>query len=142
MNSKISKILVSGIAFIVAAAIGYFSVSYFFTDKKDTLEMLKEEAKRINNKTPVQIDEETRLDSVVATSESSFDYFYTLIYKSDSVNKDTIAKYVKPTIVAKLKTNPEMDYFREHKITLNYHYYGYDGLPAVTINITPELYKK
>ena len=141
MNTKVSKLIITAIVFLVTAALSYYAVHYFFFKKDDVYSILKEEAIKINKQTPIKLDEETTLDSAVARGEKSFDYYYTLIYKADSVNKDTVAKYVKPTIIARLKSNPEMDYFRDNDVTLYYHYLGYDGLPAATLKITPELYK-
>lgn len=141
MVSKFLKSNFLTLIFVGVAVILYFSIRYFFINSPSIYSALESEALKINSKTPIQIDEETRLDSAGVTGERSFDYYYTLIYKSDSVNKDTVTKYVKPLIVAKLKNNPEMNYFRENDITLNYHYFGYDSLPAVSIEIKPELYK-
>ena len=90
----------------------------------------------------MQLDEETRMDSAAVTGERNFDYYYTLIYKSDEVNKDTVNKYVKPLLIERVKTSSEMNYLKDRDVIFTYNYYGYDGKPAVSIEITPKLYNQ
>ncbi|RXG24959.1 hypothetical protein [Leeuwenhoekiella aequorea] len=140
MTTTFKKILITAVVAIPTAVISFLVIQYLLRDKSDIFQSLQKEAAYINTQTPLQLDEETTLDSAVAMNKNSFAYYYTLIYRSDAVNKDTVTKYVKPALIARLKNNPEMDYFREKKITLYYHYFGYDSLPAVTLKITPDLY--
>ncbi|MFI8378813.1 hypothetical protein [Leeuwenhoekiella sp. NPDC079379] len=141
MNFKVSKSISVILVILITAVLSYLAIQYLFLEKADVDHVLEEETIKINKQTPIKLDKETTLDSAVVSGEKSFNYYYTLIYKADAVNKDTVVKYVKPTIIARLKSNPEMDYFRNNDVIIYYHYLGYDGLPAVTLKITPDLYK-
>ncbi|MEH6659073.1 hypothetical protein [Leeuwenhoekiella marinoflava] len=136
---KTSSIVIAVISFLIFGGISFYLVSKLF--EPDVQETLIEVALELNKQAPIQVDEETRLDSATVTGDKIFDYYYTLIYRSDMVNKDTIAKYIKPGIIAQLKSSQDMSYFKEHEVTLNYNYYGYDGKHAVSLKITPDLYK-
>lgn len=136
---KTGSIAVAVISFLIFGGISYYLVSKLF--KPDVQENLIEIALELNKQAPIQVDEETRLDSAAVTGDRTFDYYYTLIYRSDMVNKDTIAKYIKPDIIAQLKSSQDMSYFKENHVTLNYNYYGYDGKQAVSLKITPDLYR-
>jgi len=136
---KTGSIAVGVISFLIFGGISYYLASKLF--KPDVQETLIEVALELNKQAPIQVDEETRLDSAAVTGDQIFDYYYTLIYRSDMVNKDTIAKYIKPNIIAQIKSSQEMSYFKENNVTLNYNYYGYDGKLAASLKVTPNLYK-
>ena len=136
---KAGSVIVGVLTFLLVGAGTYYLVSKLL--EPDVQTRLAQVAKELNKQAPVQVDQETRLDSAAVTGNKAFDYYYTLIYRADMVDKDTISKYIIPEIVSKIKSSPDMSYFREHEITLNYTYYGYDGNHAITLNITPDLYK-
>jgi len=136
---KTGSIAVAIISFLIFGGISYYLVSKVF--RPDVQENLIEVALELNKQAPIQVDEETRLDSAAVTGDRIFDYYYTLIYRSDMVNEDTITKNIKPGIIAQLKSSQEMSYFKENDVTLNYNYYGYDGKLAASLKITPDLYR-
>ncbi|MAW96724.1 MULTISPECIES: hypothetical protein [unclassified Leeuwenhoekiella] len=124
---------------IIVGSLSYYLVQHFVFNK-NLQEELQEAADQLNAKTPMQLDEETTLDSAAVTGDRNFDYYYTLIYKSTEVNKDTVEKYVKPMLVERVKSSAEMNSLKKKQVIFTYNYYGYDGLPAVSIEISPELY--
>ncbi|PHQ28596.1 MAG: hypothetical protein COA80_00280 [Leeuwenhoekiella sp.] len=126
---------------LVVGFLSYYVVRHFVFNE-NLQEELHEAATQLNAKTPMQLDEETTLDSAAVTGERNFDYYYTLIYKSTEVNKDTVEKYVKPMLVERVKASSEMNSLKEKEVIFTYNYYGYDGLPAVSIEITPKLYNQ
>jgi len=138
-NPKKNK-AVSIIAGLIAFAIAFFGVQYFFSNS-DFEAQMKEAALELNKQLPMNIDDVTRLDSATVVSKSRFAYHYTLnnVAKSE-VNLDTVAKYIKPGIIENIKTSPEMAPYRKNKITMDYVYYDKDGSLVTTISVTPDLY--
>ena len=139
MSSK-KTTAVTTISAVIVGLLTYFGVSHFLFE--DTIEeVLRKSASEINSKTPVQLDEETRMDSAAVTGARNLDYYYTLIYKSDEVKKDTVYKYITPTLIEQIKASSEMKYLKDCDVIFTYNYYGYDGKPAVSIEISPDMYK-
>lgn len=105
-------------------------------------EMLKESVKEINRKTPMEIDQFTRLDSAGSTKASEIKYYYTLVlYSKAEVNGDTMQKYVAPGLIQTVKSSDELKYMRAHDITMSYIYHDKNGEPITEISVTPQLYK-
>jgi len=103
---------------------------------------LKNIANEINKTCPIVVDQYTRLDNVSVLPNKVLQYNYTLINISkDEVNMDTVDKYIKPTILNSVKTDPSMKYQREHEITLSYHYRDKNGNFVMKYDVTPSMYK-
>ncbi len=138
--TKTTKVTVTALIAIISAFLAYYTVSHFVND--ENLEQnLRETAAQLNQKTPMQLDEETTLDSVAITGKKNLDYYYTLIYKSTEINKDTVEKYVKPMLIERVKASSEMNTLKDQEVIFTYNYYGYDAQPAVSIQVTPKLYQ-
>ncbi len=132
---------VTTVTAVIVGILTYYGVSHFLFNN-NLEENLLEAAAQLNQKAPMQLDEETTLDSAAVTGDHNLDYYYTLIYKSTEVNRDTVAKYVKPMLVERVKNSSEMNSLKKQGVIFTYNYYGYDGEPAASIRITPELYQK
>lgn len=128
-------------SFIVAFIIAYVGVQYFNASSKIE-KQLKEAAADFNTKLPMQTDTFSRLDSVEAIEDHSYNHYYTLIeMEKAEVNFDTVNKYVKPELLRNARTNPDLQGFRDYKITLNYIYYDKNGAFVIKIAATPETYE-
>ena len=139
MSDKKAK-TVTTITAIIVGVLTFYGVRYFLFE--DNIEdVLQEAAVKINREAPLQLDEETRMDSAAVSGKRNLDYYYTLIYKSTEVNKDTVNKYVKPLLIERVKSSSEMNYLKDQNVIFTYNYYGYDGKPAVRIQISPDMYK-
>lgn len=88
------------------------------------------------------IDAETRLDNAIALPPNTIQYNYTLI-NMDKATADTVAmkNYVEPSIVNNIRTNPQMEFQREHKTTMNYYYKDRNGQYLFLVSVTPEQYQ-
>jgi len=132
------------VAFAVFYAIGQFGgeaiVKFFRKPAFD--KALMEIASELNKTCPIMVDAETRLDNSMALPNNIFQYNYTLVnIDKDSVNIEEARKYLEPTIINVVKTNPEMKVFRDNKTTMNYSYKDKSGIFLLTISITPEKYE-
>ncbi|GAB2766053.1 hypothetical protein [Salinimicrobium soli] len=124
----------------IAFALTFYGVQQFF--KPDLEKELKEVAVEINKQSPMQVDASTRLDSASSVGKTNVVYYYTLVEMERSeVNLDTVNKYVRPGIIENVKTHPDLKYFRDNNITLDYNYYDKNGEFITEISVTPDLYK-
>ena len=139
-NSKKGTIL-GLVVGIIAFALSYYGVQQLF--KKDVGSQLENIALELNKQLPMRIDEYTRLDSTATHGKTSFIYYYALFdLERSEVNLDTVNKYIRPRIIEDVKNSPELQYFRDNKITLEYQYFDKVGVFVMEILVTPELYKK
>ncbi|MGX1927768.1 hypothetical protein [Flagellimonas sp. 2504JD4-2] len=139
-KSKKGKVI-GTIVGIVAFAISYYGVQQLF--KKDFETELKKAAVELNQQTPMQIDQFTRLDSAGTKGKTNFTYYYTLVEMEKSeVNLDTVNKYIRPDIIENVKKNPDLKIFRDNGVTMDYKYFDKKGEFALEISVTPELYRK
>ena len=72
MTTKFKKILITAVVAIPTAVISFLVIQFLLRDKSDIFQSLQKEAVYINNQTPLQLDEETTLDSAVAMNKNSF----------------------------------------------------------------------
>ena len=138
------KIIAIIVSIIVIALAGIFSesvVNYIFGTSDDYIEsQLVKMSNEINKKCPFMVDSETRLDNT-GTYRKNFYYYYALInYDISEVDvKDLIYK-VKPALLDSIKTNPDMKFLREHKITFIYNYRDKSGITIISFKFTPQDY--
>ncbi len=136
-KGKTIGIVVGMLAFVLS----YLGVQQLF--KKDLETELKNAALELNKQTPMQIDEYSRLDSASTKGKTNFIYHYTLFdLEKSEVNLDTVNKYIRPSIIENVKNSPELKFYRDNEITMDYKYYDRNGVFVTEINVTPELYKK
>lgn len=89
------------------------------------------------------IDAETQLDNTLALPNNTFQYNYTLINIDYSTLDSTEFKSIMtPNIVEQVKTNPQMEFFRKNKVTLNYYYRDKHRHYMSLITITPDMYEQ
>ena len=120
--------------------IGYYAVDFF---KKPAFDKaLMETASEINKSCPIMVDNATRFDNAAALPDKVFQYNYTLVNMvKDSIKIEDLKKYLEPTIVNFVKTNPEMETLRDYNTTINYYYKDKVGIYLFTISVKPEQYK-
>ena len=136
---------------ITLSVLGYFTYQKLVENKVfETIENvintaknpLKLIANEMNKSCPMMVDEETRLDKVTLPSKTVFQYNYTLInYEKTEIDTVKIKSNLELNIIQLIKTNPQMEYQRQNKVTMNYIYNDKNGDYLMSIIITPELYK-
>ncbi|MDB4534690.1 hypothetical protein N9242_07450 [Vicingaceae bacterium] len=122
----------------------FFALAYYGSQQlfiKDLESELKNAALELNKQTPMIVDQFSRLDSASTIGKTNFIYYYTLaeIEKSE-VNLDTVNKYIRPNIIENVKNSPDLKFYRDNNITLDYKYYDKNGKFALEISVTPEIY--
>lgn len=100
-------------------------------------------AEEINKSCPIMVDAETRLDNAVALPGNIFQYNYTLVnYGIEGLDPVELKKFMEPVITNNVSTNPQMQYQRDKKTTVNYYYKDKDGVFLFEISVGPDKYSK
>lgn len=127
---------------IVAAALIIFVVRQSWFDTSYEKE-LTEIANQLNANCPVMIDADTRLDSANVLPDNTLQYNYTMVrVLKDSINIQDFRSNLEDILLNAVKTNPELKPYREHKVTLMYHYKDKTGSLVTKITLSPEQYGK
>lgn len=138
---SVGKVLMAIVGGILAFGITFFVAQQIYLKATSFDKELMQVAIVYNSSCPLMVDEETRLDNVVALPENIFQYNYTLVNMTkEEVKVDTLKKYLEPVIVNNVKTNPDLVIFREKKTTLNYYYKDKNGEFIHKISVTPDMY--
>ena len=135
---KLTGIIVGAIAFIVA----YFFVQQLLFRAPNLDDAMMKIASEINESCPIMIDSETRLDNTITLPSKVFQYNYTLInMEKEAVDIIMLKNHLEPNITNFVRTNPDMKFQRDNKVTVNYYYKDKNGNYLLTISVTPEQYE-
>ena len=139
-ESKKKKLLGS-IVGVIAFGIAYWAVQHFFFGVPNIDTQLNAIASEINKSCPMMIDKETQFDNAVALPDKVFQYNYTLVnMEKGTVDTVAIRNYIIPIATNNVKTNPDMKYQRENKITLKYYYKDKHGDYLFSFVVSPDQY--
>jgi predicted RNA-binding protein len=127
----------------VLSLVGIVYMVYVFTKPVSFDRLLLQEAREKNRSCPQYVDQETRLDNTTVLDGNVFQYNYTLIKRvKDSIQVEALRSYLEPSIIANIKTNPDLRYQRENNITISFNYKDKNGQAVLKISITPSMYNK
>ena len=103
--------------------------------------MLRITAEKINERCPMMVDKNTRMDNVAALSNKTVLYNYTMINNLvDDFTDEYFENEFGPILINQVKTNPGLSSWRENNVTFKYHYSDKDGVSIKQYTITPEMY--
>lgn len=138
---KITSFIVSIIIIALAGAIAILTVSKLADTSNVNIEaQLIKMTNEINLKCPFMMDAETRLDNTGAYRKNIY-YYCTLVNNSISeVDVKYLIYKLKPALLNNIKTNPDMKFLRDHKVTIIYNYSDKSGLHIVSFKFTPKDY--
>ena len=135
---KIAGIIVGIIAFFAAS----FLVQQLFFKAPKLDKIMTEVMSEINKSCPIMIDSETRLDNTVVIPPNIFQYNYTLINMEEgTVDIAMLKNHLEPNITNFVRTNPDMKFQRDNKMTVNYYYGDKNRNHLFTISVIPEQYE-
>ena len=103
---------------------------------------LASETSLLNGKCPEMVDEETRLDSVVLSTEGKLVYNYTLTKRtSENVNGQVFKSYLIPAILENVRYNGSLRMFRDSSVSMVFNYLDQNGVFVTEISIEPAQYQ-
>ncbi|MDU1904753.1 MAG: hypothetical protein E6772_08220 [Dysgonomonas sp.] len=105
--------------------------------------VMVEISNEINKTCPIIVDAETRLDNTSFLLGKTLQYNYTLLSaEAEFIDTLEFKKIMEPQILNATSTSPQMKYFRDNKVSLNYLYKDMHGEYICIIFIKPEQYAK
>lgn len=143
MSAKVG--LGFAITFAIFYAIGQLGGEYLTSVLRGPVydKVMMEYASELNKNCPIMIDNATRFDNATPLPGKIFQYNYTLVSMvKDSLNIDELKKYLEPSVINFVKSNPEMKTVRDNNVTINYSYRDKAGIFLFTISVSPDLYKQ
>jgi len=97
---------------------------------------------QFNEKCPMMIDAETRMDGIEVKNGNTIVYRYTLINLfASKVDTSLFAKALRPGIINTIKTNAELAELKRIKSSFEYYYKDREGKFIYSFIITPEDYQ-
>ena len=140
MKNKIT-IAITAVALIIGITFGKGIVQLMFakSDQPPIREVLAYASNKLNATLPMQVDQDTRLDSTIAGPGAVFTYMYTLVnYTGSEYSSVDFINTMKPRLINGYKTNPEMAVYRKGEVALHYYYRDKNGSEVAKIIITPK----
>lgn len=112
------------------------------SDKKAINKKLTEMASNLNESAPVMLDDFTRFDKATVTNDNVFQYNYTVL---NTQNPDSLIKEVESSLIKNIKlefnTNPQLLFFKENNISIDYVYNDENSKIIRRIQIDSSNYK-
>ena len=112
------------------------------SDKKAINKKLTEMASNLNESAPVMLDDFTRFNNATVTSDNVFQYNYTVL---NTQNPDSLIKEVENSLIKNIKlefnTNPQLLFFKENNISIDYVYNDENSKIIRRIQIDSSNYK-
>ncbi len=112
------------------------------SDKKAINKKLTEMASNLNESAPVMLDDFTRFNNATVTSDNVFQYNYTVL---NTQNPDSLIKEVESSLIKNIKlefnTNPQLLFFKENNISIDYVYNDENNQVILRIQIDSSNYK-
>lgn len=139
-NNKKQKSVKTVVAFVVPL-FAFLLVRQIIYQTPSFDNAMMEVASEINAVCPLMVDKDTRLDNALALPDNTFQYNYTLIHMEISqIDIEDLTNYLEKTIVNNVRTNPDLQIFRDNQTTMAYYYRDKNGVFMTKIEVAPEEY--
>ena len=127
---------------IVLFSMASFLVKQYLSKPPSLYKELMEIASEVNKTLPIMIDRETQLDNTISKSPNVFQYNHSLInFEKENLDVLELKNELEPKILNTVRTNPNLQYFRDKDVVINYYYKDKNGMFLLEITVTPEQYK-
>ncbi len=117
--------------FIITFVVAFFGTKWAMSQFKSSHSELKNAAVELNKMCPKMIDAATRIDSAVAL-DNTLQYHYTLVAIDKAVTTiplEEASQFCQKNAQTNLDSNPSMKFYRDNKVSLEYHYRDKNGKP-------------
>lgn len=142
---KIIKYALMLVALIFIAGTGKL-IAAFLNDQLNTpsnkidniQKVIRETAEAVNQKTPITVDKDTRLDSVAALTRNLV-YYYTITTSNKSdLDMNFVNNQFSNSVKNKACTTPELEIFFKNGASVSYVYNDKSGIRITDIKVTNE----
>ncbi|QED37601.1 zinc ribbon domain-containing protein [Antarcticibacterium arcticum] len=142
MEKKSSKNTIPGtIAGVIFFLLSFFAVQHFFFNEPVFDTTMSKIADEINKQCPMMVDADTRLDNALVLPGNVFQYNYTVMNAElENIDVQAFKTYLEPIITNAVSTDPQMQFQRDYKTTMNYNYKDKNGRHLFLISVTPDKY--
>ena len=96
-----------------------------------------EESNAANRTLPKMINDFIRLDSTSTGSNRTLHYHYTLLRSKVGLDSTQLNAILRDGILNEYRTNPDLKFFRDNRVTLDHDYYDADGNMVGTVEVGP-----
>ena len=138
LNTNYMRYILSNLIFIFIIA----SLAQCSSPEKEINKKLNEMASNLNEYTPVMLDQYTRFNEATVSSDNIFTYHYTVL---NTENPDSliceVESVLKTNIKNEISTNPELAYFKQNNVVLEYVYNDDNNQTIRLIRVNPEDYQ-
>ena len=141
-NRKLIFTLAGVVIGLLVVLGGGYAVKKFVTSATVIDAAMLQLTSETNKHCPMMIDQETRFDNVTALPGKILQYNYTMVHvDADSIDSDGFLNYIEPRIINNVRTNPDMQFQRTSRMTLNFSYSDKDGEFICKISVSPDKYE-
>jgi len=102
--------------------------------------VLMEAVNEVNKVCPMTVDSLTRLDNAMALPSKTIQYNYTLGFVKEDMDLPIFQSNMEAAIFNNIRTNPDLQFFRDRDVTLKLYYKDIEGNYLFTIIATPGQY--
>ena len=135
-------IIIIALAAVIGSIAGRYIIDGINGKQNSFDKVLVKTANELNKNLPMMMDSETRLDTTMALPGKEYVYYISVInYTVDEIDIEIFGNEIKPNLLNNVKTNSNMETFRENNVTLSYVYRDKNKNEIIRIKITPEDYK-
>jgi hypothetical protein len=140
--SKTYKTIIILIALFFGSIIGKASIEYFYPKSESINEKLGLMANEMNKKAPIVVDKDTRFDNVNALLDKTVQFNYTLInHLKKDIDINQLKINLRLPILNNIKTNPDLKFFTDNKVTMEYVYRDKVGVSLFKLQFKYDDYK-
>lgn len=108
----------------------------------ETADRVEEMVRKINQKCPAMVDEETQLTHVSFDKQKTITYSYHLVHvQAEKVDTAAFRNLLWPGLLANIKVDHDMKDLRDGSFSFVYDYRDKAGKPIVALTIGPENYR-
>jgi len=103
---------------------------------------LKTATSVLNGRCPEMVDQETRIDSIVLTTEGQLEYYYTLLFREKrGMNTAALTGFLIPGITKNVHDNAGLRMHRDSSVSMDFIYRDRYGEFIMKISLGPEDYR-
>ncbi|HEY9176787.1 MAG TPA: hypothetical protein VIN07_03810 [Flavipsychrobacter sp.] len=135
------------VGLIFGAAAVYFFMYYLPSSNSSVEESLSAAAETMNKSMPMQVDQETRLDSVGTLPGKVMVYYNTLVnvsiaYGEGDLDTNLVKEQLEPIMQDAIASDDNLKAMRDTECTFLYKYRDAEGAYLFSIAISPEKYNR